>query len=169
MEAAMFTRLVAHRPILVPHGGLVVASYGHVDDLCRAMVQLVSHPAAPGEVLNVTTEALTVNRYIDVLSGVVGVEADVVYVPDDIRADLTKPAWGHLLGVVHHAEFSNEKARRDFGITPLIGVEEGHRQTYEWFLAQGYDRLDAPLADTTWRSTWDFEHEDAVAAMVRDR
>src|SRR5438046_2147658 len=33
MEAAMFLRLLQRRPILVPHDGLVVNSYGHVDDL----------------------------------------------------------------------------------------------------------------------------------------
>ena len=38
MELPMFLRLLGHRPILVPHGGLVVGSYGHVDDLCEAMV-----------------------------------------------------------------------------------------------------------------------------------
>ena len=41
METPMFLRLLQHRPILVPHGGLVVGSYGHVDDLCEAMVAMV--------------------------------------------------------------------------------------------------------------------------------
>ncbi len=38
MELPMFLRLLQHRPILVPHGGLVVGTYGHVDDLCDAMI-----------------------------------------------------------------------------------------------------------------------------------
>src|SRR6266508_1233673 len=33
MELPMFLRLLGHRPIVVPHGGLVVGSYGHVGDL----------------------------------------------------------------------------------------------------------------------------------------
>ena len=37
MELPMFLRLLGRRPIIVPHGGLVVGSYGHVDDLCEAM------------------------------------------------------------------------------------------------------------------------------------
>ena len=32
MEPAMFRRLLDGRPILLPYGGLVVVSYGHVDD-----------------------------------------------------------------------------------------------------------------------------------------
>ena len=89
MELPMFLRLLGHRPILVPHGGLVVGSYGHVDDLCEAMVAMVGNPAAIGEVFNITGESVTVNRYIEVLADVVGEEPDVVYVPD---AMLRRPA-----------------------------------------------------------------------------
>ena len=42
METPMFLRLIQHRPVLVPHGGLVVGSYGHVDDLCDAMITIAS-------------------------------------------------------------------------------------------------------------------------------
>ena len=57
MELPMFLRLREHRPILVPHGGLVVGSYGHVDDLCEAMVALIGKQAAIGEVFNITGES----------------------------------------------------------------------------------------------------------------
>ena len=44
MEAAMFLRLVQGRPILVPHGGLVLNSYGHVDDLVDAIMVMCTAP-----------------------------------------------------------------------------------------------------------------------------
>ena len=45
----MFLRLLQRRPILVPHGGLVVGTYGHVDDLCEAMITIAATtPAARG-------------------------------------------------------------------------------------------------------------------------
>ena len=47
MEAAMFLRLVQGRPILVPHGGLVLNSYGHVDDLVDAIMVMCRAPRAP--------------------------------------------------------------------------------------------------------------------------
>ncbi len=59
METPMFLRLLQSRPILVPHGGLVAGSYGHVDDLCELMVAMAALPAARGEVFNVTAEGLT--------------------------------------------------------------------------------------------------------------
>ena len=42
MELPMFLRLLQRRPILVPHEGLVVGSYGHVDDLCEAMITMAA-------------------------------------------------------------------------------------------------------------------------------
>ena len=44
METPMFLRLLQRRPILLPHGGLVATSYGHVDDLCELMVAMVGQP-----------------------------------------------------------------------------------------------------------------------------
>jgi nucleoside-diphosphate-sugar epimerase len=40
MEMAYYLRLLRGLPVIVPHDGLVTASYGHVDDLCRAMVDM---------------------------------------------------------------------------------------------------------------------------------
>ena len=42
MEAAMFRRLFERRPVLLPYHGLVVGSYGHVDDLCRALLVMAA-------------------------------------------------------------------------------------------------------------------------------
>ena len=44
------------------------------------------------------------------LAAIVGVEPDVVEVPDDGLADLTAPIFGHLFGVRHHAMLSIDKA-----------------------------------------------------------
>ena len=140
MELPMFLRLLGHRPILVPHGGLVVGSYGHVDDLCEAMVSMVGNPAAVGEVFNITGESVTVNRYIDVLADVVGEEPDVVYLPDSMLGELPGPVFGHLFGVRHHAMVSIEKAQRLLGFTCRYDLRSGHEDTYEWFRRQGVRR-----------------------------
>jgi nucleoside-diphosphate-sugar epimerase len=167
MEAAMFSRLRQHRPVLVPHGGLVTGSYGHVDDLCEAMVACATIPAAHGEVFNITAEGLTVNQYVSELAAIVGVEPDVVQVPDPLLSQIAKPGWGHLLGVAHHGTLSIAKAERLMGWTPRRPFRPGHEETYEWFLAQGYGERTEPLADPVWYSTWDFDNEAAIAALVR--
>ena len=163
----MFLRLLGHRPILVPHGGLVVGSYGHVDDLCEAMVSMVGNPAAVGEVFNITGESVTVNRYIEVLADVVGEKPDVVYLPDSMLGDLPGPVFGHLFGVRHHAMASIEKAQQLLGFTCRYDLRSGHEDTYEWFRRKGYADVDGPMVDPMWRASWDFDAEAAVAEQVR--
>lgn len=171
METPMFLRLLQHRPILVPHGGLVVGSYGHVDDLCQAMITIARHPAARGEVFNISAESLDVNRYIAVLADVVGAEPDVVRVPDDLLPEITAPeagsVFGHLFKVRHHATVSIEKAQRLVGYTYRHDTRSGHAQTFDWFRDQGWDRLEGPLVDPVWKASWDFSAEALLAERIR--
>ena len=52
------------------------------------MVAMIGVDAAMGEVFNVTAEAVTTRRYVAELASIVGVEPDVVEVPDAALADL---------------------------------------------------------------------------------
>jgi nucleoside-diphosphate-sugar epimerase len=173
MELPMFLRLLQRRPILVPHGGLVVGSYGHVDDLCEAMITIACSPAARGEVFNVSGESVDVNRYIAVLADVVGVAPDVVHVPDELLPELSEPgmppAFGHLFKLRHHAMVSTAKARQVLGVEPSFDLAGGHSHTYDWFREQRYEQLSQPLVDPVWKATWDFEHEAAIADRIRSR
>jgi nucleoside-diphosphate-sugar epimerase len=171
METPMFLRLRQRRPILVPHGGLVVGSYGHVDDLCDTMIRAACSPAAVGEVFNVSTDSVDVNRYVATLAAVVGADPDIVAVPDDMLAELTAPGsprvFGHLFLARHHAIVSTDKVRRLLDDAPRYDLSSGHEHTYEWFLRQGWDRLDGTLVDPVWKATWDFDAEAALAGRLR--
>jgi len=167
MELPMFLRLLEHRPIIVPHGGLVVASYGHVDDLCEAMVDMVGGPAALGEVFNISCDHVSVNRYVAVLADVVGEKPDVVYLPDELLAEVGRTVFGHLFGVRHHAIASIEKAQRLLGFAPRYDLASGHQHTYEWFRRQGFADVDSPMIDPMWKASWDFDAEGAIAERVR--
>ena len=167
MELPMFLRLLGHRPIMVPHGGLVVSSYGHVDDLCEAMVTMVGNPSAIGQVFNITADSVTVNRYIEVLADVVGETPDVVFLPDSILAGLPGSVFSHLFGARHHAAMSTEKAQRLIGFRNRFDLRTGHADAYEWFRRRGYAEVEGPMVDPLWRASWDFETEAAVAERVR--
>ena len=106
----MFTRLRRGLPVLVPHGGLVTTSYGHIDDLCTGLLALGTHPAAVGEAFNLTGEGVSSAQYVATLAGIVGVEADVVPVPDEALAGLSPLPYGHLFAARHHGVLSTEKA-----------------------------------------------------------
>lgn len=169
METPMFLRLRQGRPILVPHGGLVVVSYGHVADLCEAMMNCVGNRAAAGEIFNITAEAVTVNEYIRVLAGIVGAKPNIVYVPDDMVPTLDKPAFGHLFTAPFHSMLSIEKAQRLLGFEPRWNFKSGHEQTYQWFLRQGWAELKGPLQDPVWLATWDFDFENEVVKRIQTR
>lgn len=167
METAMFLRLVQGRPILLPHGGLVTGSYGHVDDLCAAMIAMVHAPEAVGQVFNVTAEAVTTRRYVHTLAAIVGAQPDIVEVPDAALPGLPGGVFGHLFSVRHHAVLAIDKAARLAGVRPTFSFESGHRDAYEWFRSAGRHELESPLVDPVWRATWDFDAEAAAAAMLR--
>jgi nucleoside-diphosphate-sugar epimerase len=167
METPMFLRLLQHRPILLPHSGLVTASYGHVDDLCSSMLALTGVEAAVGEVVNVTADAVTTRRYVDELAAIVGVEPDVVDVPDAALGELAPNSFGHLFGRRHHAVLATATLERLLGPGTHVDFRTGHTATYEWFRAAGMHELAGPLADPVWRSSWDFEVEADVAASLR--
>jgi nucleoside-diphosphate-sugar epimerase len=167
MEMPMFLRLLEHRPIVVPHGGLVVGSYGHVDDLCDEMLALVGNAAAVGEIFNISRDHVSVNRYISVLAEVVGEKADVVYLPDELLPDVGGTVFGHLFGVRHHAIASIDKAERLLGFAPRYDLRTGHEHTYEWFKTKGYADVDSPMIDPMWKASWDFDAEAAIAERLR--
>lgn len=164
METPMWLRLQQGRPVFLPHSGLVSVSYGHVNDLCRAMQVLAGAEEARGEIFNISAEAVTTGRYVDTLASIVGVEPHVVELSDAELADLEKAPFGHLFSRVHHAVLSSDKADRLAGIRPDWDFRRGHEQTYEWFLRTGWDRLNGPLTDPLWSASWDFEWEEEVAS-----
>ncbi|HET9078470.1 MAG TPA: NAD-dependent epimerase/dehydratase family protein [Acidimicrobiales bacterium] len=164
METPMWLRLLQRRPVFVPHSGLVTGSYGHVDDLCDALVTLATSPSAVGEVFNVTAEAVTTRRYVETLAAIVGVEPLIVELSDAELAVLERPPFGHLFGRAHHAVLSADKAARLAGVRPSIDFRAGHEQTYSWFRSRGWDQLQGPLQDPLWRASWDFDWEEEVAA-----
>ena len=167
MEMAYFLRLLRGLPIIVPHEGLVTGSYGHVDDLCRAMVDMATHPAAVGEAFNITGESLTANEYVARIAQVVGREPEILMLPSEIQAKLEKPAYGHLLGKMHHGMLSTEKARSVLGFAPEFDFVSGHAQTFEWFQKSEWAQAEEAPMDPLWFATYDFEWEAEVARRIR--
>jgi nucleoside-diphosphate-sugar epimerase len=168
METAMFLRLRRGLPILLPHGGLVTVSYGHVDDLCAQLVAMAGAPVA-GEVVNATGQAITTAGYIAELARIVGVEADVRAVPDSALAGLREkfdpPLWSHLFDARHHGVLSLDKIGR-LGLPAERGFAAGHRETYEWFLSSPHVNAPDAMYDPVWKAGYDFDAEAQAAAAL---
>lgn len=166
-EMAMFQRLRQGRAALLPHDGLVCFPYGHVDDLARAMLLAASTPAAIGEVFNITADSVTSLHFIETIAKLMGIEPNIIMLPDAATASLTPPLpFNHRFQKLLHAVVSCDKARRVLGFAPRYDFEAGHRHTYEWFMAQGLDRMEQPMNDPTWNISWDFAREADLIANL---
>lgn len=166
MEPAMFRRLLDGRPVLLPYGGLVVVSYGHVDDLCRALTVMATQPAAVGEIFNVTTSAVTSAAYIDTLAAVTGAEPDVVPVPDEVAEKAAGPLFSRLFTPRHHGMLEVAKLTTLLGFGPAYDLASGHAQTFEWLSRAGILASQA-AADPLWGRTFDFAYEAKMATELR--
>jgi len=167
-EIAMFLRLRQGRPVLVPHEGLVTFSYGHVEDLVDALVLAATVPAAVGGTFNITADAVSALHYVHTIAEIVGAEPDVCFIPEAVLAGLRHPLpFNHRFQKVMHSVLSIDRARRVLGFEPRYDFAAGNRQTYQWFLAEGLDRLEGSLSDPVWGVSWDFAAEAALAAAIR--
>ena len=166
MEPAMFRRHLDRRPVLLPYGGLVVVSYGHVDDLCRALTVMATHPAAVGEVFNVTTGAVTSAAYIDTLAAVTGADPDVVPVPDEVAEKAEGPLFSRLFTPRHHGMLDVAKLTTLLGFVPAYDLAGGHAQTLDWLTSSGILASHA-AADPLWGRTFDFAYEAKMADALR--
>ena len=164
----MFRRLLEHRPILLPYDGLVVCSYGHVDDLCRALLAMATHSAAVGEVFNVTAGAVTSAGHVAALADVVGAPADVIPVPKDLAENSHGPLFSRLFAPVHHGMLDATKITTALGVMPSYDLRAGHANTLEWYQRSGAAAVENALSDPLWNRTFDFSYEAEVAAHVRN-
>ena len=175
MEAPMFLRLLRGQPILVPHEGLIVCSYGHVDDLVRFQIDIAGKDEAKGEAFNLTNEAVTTQYYVETLAEIVGKPADIVYIPADRVADFgfsmanpgKRPVYGHLFGRPHHTMLSTKKAETLMGFENEYDFRTGHANTFEWFMEEGMEQIGEDPSDPLWGGGWDFGREAEAAAELR--
>jgi nucleoside-diphosphate-sugar epimerase len=127
---------------------------------------MATHPSAIGEVFNVTKSAVTSAAYVATLAEVVGVEPDVVLLPDDLAQTASRPLFSRLFTPAHHGMLDPSKITRVLGLSPVYDLRAGHAQTLEWFRRSGAAWWRAQ-SDPLWGRTFDFACEAKVAALAR--
>jgi nucleoside-diphosphate-sugar epimerase len=132
-EGSYFMRLLRGRRILVPGSGATVLQFVNVDDVARAYLTANGQKKALGGIFNIASEeAITIDGYIDIIAGVMGVTASKVYVEPHVVRNLKRPIF--FFPWEHSSIYDISKARDEFGYRPLFNMEEGMRHTYEWWL-----------------------------------
>jgi nucleoside-diphosphate-sugar epimerase len=155
-DPALFARIEAGRPILVPGQGFAALSLVHVKDVARLMAALVGNDKVKGEAYNVSgSEITSIVGVVHLVARAMGMKANVVEVPMDIARRQHPPLlhWGE--GVAGTAILSIDKALRDIDWTPQFGIEAGYRDSYDWFVREGRGRYQ-----------FDFSQDEAVLAQI---
>ncbi len=155
-DPALFARLEAGRPVLIPGAGYAALSLVHINDVARLMASLVGNERVQGEVYNVSgTEVTSIVGVVHLVARAMGVEPRIVEVPMDIARRQRPPLmhWGE--GIVGTAILSVDKALRDVDWTPRFGIEDGYRDSYAWYDREGRARYEI-----------DFSRDDALLAEL---
>ena len=120
--AHFFKRMLAGEPLVVYGDGSQARDFLYVGDLVEAIRAAVESDVQGAYQLG-CGRPTTVNELLEVMRSVTGRDLDVVY--EDFRPGEVRDTWCEI-----------EKARRGFGFAPATPLEEGLRQTWEWFRAQ---------------------------------
>jgi nucleoside-diphosphate-sugar epimerase len=91
------------------------------------------------------------------MAKVVGVEPEIVQVPLPLARRTSPPLlhWGEA--ITGGAVFSIDKALQELDWRPVLGLEPGYRNSYEWFDATGRDQFE-----------YDFSGDAALLAHLND-
>jgi nucleoside-diphosphate-sugar epimerase len=153
-DPALFARIEAGRPVLIPAEGFAALSLVHTRDVAALMAALLGNETVKGEAYNVTgAEVTTIVGVVHLVARAMGMEAKIVEVPMEIARRENPPLlhWGEGTGGT--AILSIEKALRDIDWAPKFGIEDGFADSYAWYVKEGRGRY-----------AFDFSRDDALLA-----
>ncbi|WP_293677204.1 NAD-dependent epimerase/dehydratase family protein [uncultured Phenylobacterium sp.] len=142
-DPGFFARIEQGRPILIPGDGFAAMSLVHTKDVARLMASLIGNERVKGEAYNVSgTEVTTIVGVMHLIARAMGKTVQIVNVPSDLARRLNPPLlhWGE--GVAGTAILAVDKALHDIDWTPQFGIEDGYRDSYDWFVREGRDRYE---------------------------
>jgi nucleoside-diphosphate-sugar epimerase len=151
-DPGFFARIEAGRPVLIPGEGFSALSLVHTKDVARLMASLIGNETVKGQAYNVSgAEVTTIVGVVHLIARAMGRTAQIVEVPMEIARQQRPPLlhWGESLA--GSAILSIDKAVRDIDWTPQFGIEDGYRDSYDWFVREGRGRY-----------VFDFTADDAV-------
>jgi nucleoside-diphosphate-sugar epimerase len=121
------SRLLADQQLVVFGDGEQSRDFTYIDNVVEANLAALHARDAPGKVINIGYgKQTTLNRIIEILQGILGIQADVEY----------RPARS---GDVRHSLADITLARNVLGYDPKIGLEQGLKRTIEAFKSNKRD------------------------------
>jgi UDP-glucose 4-epimerase len=111
------------RPVIYGDGGQT-RDFTYVTNVVDGVIRAAETPGVGGEVFNVATNGrISLNELLATLKKIFGSNVEPIY--KDAR-----------MGDVRDSQADISKAQRLLGYQPIVGLEEGLRQTVDWFKTQ---------------------------------
>jgi 2'-hydroxyisoflavone reductase len=149
-EAFFWDRMLAGRPIIIPEDGSRTMQWVHVRDVAHAAALAAINDVAVGHAYNLASyPAITQVEFVQLLASVAGRHADLVYVPREhiqkAGGELfTPPFYFGVYLDIPPITVRVDRVRSELGLE-LTPLEEGLRETYDW-----YQRQHRPHPDFSW-------------------
>lgn len=164
-EWCVIRRILDNRQhILVPEGGLMLATHGYVANLAHAVLLAVDRPrASAGQAYNCGDEkTLTIRQVIEVIARTMGASIEILSVPNEVA---TTARALTMREDMHHWVMDIAKLQRELGYRDLVDPVTALEQTVKWYLQNPPERLgeiEQRLADP-----FDYETEDLLIEAQR--
>lgn len=150
-EAFFWDRILAGRPIILPEDGSNTMQWVHVRDVVQAAIRAAEEDSAAGRAYNLASyPPITQLDYVQLLANIAGKEAQLVRVPRENiqRAGgelFTPPFYFGVYLDIPPIVVRCDRARSEVGFNPAASLEEGLRETYDWYRQQP-----RPQPDFSW-------------------
>ena len=156
--------LDGRRHIVVPEGGLALATHGYAANLAHAVLLAVDQPeASSGQAFNCGDErTLTIRQLIEVICRTMEAELEVVSVPNEAAI----PARAlSMREDANHWVMDITKLKTQLGYRDLVDPIEAIRLTVQWYLKNRPERggeIEQRLADP-----FDYAAEDRIIEIQK--
>lgn len=126
-ESYIFARLIKGVPIVVPGKGKCKVQFGHIDDLCDAMMKMSESDKSIGEAYNVSgNEVVTFEEWIKTCGRVLQITPKMILV--DAQEVGHKPReWFPFRDIDMYGDVS--KINKQLGVSPKYSLYEGLKET----------------------------------------
>ncbi len=138
-EAFVFECALNDRKFYLPEDGSMRLQFFHVDDLCRMVMQIITtHPEE--HIFNAgNTQTVTVREWVELCYAVAGKTPEFVEVADGTEQ--------RRFFSFYNYEYCLDVSRQSRLLPSLKPLEEGLRESYEWYLANAEKVVRKPLID----------------------
>jgi 2'-hydroxyisoflavone reductase len=149
-EAFFWERILAGRPVIVPDDGSRRMQWAYSVDVARVALAAAGSDRAIGSAYNIAIyPPISQREFVETLARVAGKEAKLAFVPrEEILAAggslTTEPLYFGAYLDLPPIPMRVERVRQELGLE-LTPLEQGLRETFDWYMRQSH-----PAPDFSW-------------------